>query len=252
MSAAMNARLGPYELNSIITGDARKLIKGLPDSSIDVVITDPPYTAQVHSGARSSKTGIDNPMIDFPPIDDKALYECFSEVGRVIKRWVVATMDWQHIALFEKNPPPGLRFVRFGIWRKRNGAPQFTGDRPATGWEGICIMHKAGGSMHWSGGGRDSVFDIPRINATFNQTEKPIKLIRQFVELFSEPGEVILDPFAGSGTTGIACVELGRGFVGFEIDPDMAECARQRMQSAPLPLFILEPQQQQMQIEIAA
>jgi site-specific DNA-methyltransferase (adenine-specific) len=62
-----------------------------------------------------------------------------------------------------------------------------------------------------------------------HSTEKPIALMLELVRLFTDPGELVIDPFAGSGTTGVACVRLGRRFAGAELDPAMAKIARERL-----------------------
>ena len=72
-------------------------------------------------------------------------------------------------------------------------------------------------------GGKDAV--PTRIHAT----QKPLKLMRELVELFTEPGELVLDAFAGSGTTGVACKLLGRRFVGFEQDEEIYATAQRRI-----------------------
>src|SRR5690606_30919467 len=112
---------------------------------------------------------------------------------------------------------------RSGIWIKPNGQPQLTGDRPGMGYESIAIAHAPGRST-WNGGGRHGVWSFP-VDANFSRvkrdhpTQKPLGLMEALVRDFTDAGETILDPFAGSGTTGVACKRLGRGFIGFERDP---------------------------------
>lgn len=67
---------------------------------------------------------------------------------------------------------------------------------------------------------------------TIHPTQKPTKLIRAWVENSSQPGDLILDPFCGSGTTGVACIQTGRRFIGIEIDPTYADIARARIAKA--------------------
>jgi site-specific DNA-methyltransferase (adenine-specific) len=156
----------PYYSHAGITiyhGDCREILPTL--SPVDCVLTDPPYAAETHTGARTAarqagdyhkqNAGV---LIDFAAFTEADQRECFTAIAPLARRWVVSFMDWRHIYHFEHSPPPGLRFVRFGLWVKGNGAPQFTGDRPATGWEGIAIMHKVGGRMRWNGGGSPGVW----------------------------------------------------------------------------------------------
>lgn len=148
-------------------------------------------------------------------------------------------MDFRHVARLELRPPEGMRFIRVGAWVKNNGAPQFTGDRPAQGFEAIAIMHREGERLRWNGGGRRGVWitDVERNNG--HPTPKPLALIQDWIRLFSDPAETILDPFMGSGTTGVACANLGRKFIGIEIDEryfDIA-CHRIHEESRQINLF---------------
>jgi site-specific DNA-methyltransferase (adenine-specific) len=67
---------------------------------------------------------------------------------------------------------------------------------------------------------------------TGHPSQKPIRLLRVLVSNFTNPTDTILDPFMGSGTTGVACAQLGRKFIGIEIDPDYFEIARKRIETA--------------------
>ena len=125
--------------------------------------------------------------------------------------------------------------VRFGIWRKPDGAPQFTGDRPGMGWEGIAICHREG-KKSWNGGGHHAFWEFSCSRGTGHPTEKPIKLYHEFVRLFSDKNDLILDPFMGSGTTLVAAKNLNRRAVGIEINERYCEIAAERLSQEVLPL----------------
>jgi site-specific DNA-methyltransferase (adenine-specific) len=216
---------------TIYHGDCREILPHL--GQVDLVLTDPPYSSEFHAGARSMNS-MEESFIDFESVLDAAWLD---EVAPLARRWVVATMDWRHIAELAKGPPANLRFVRFGVWAKPNGAPQFTGDRPGPGWEGIAFLHREGGRMQWNGGGRSSVFTTPRVNGE-HPTEKPIKLYRDFVSLFSNPGETVLDPFMGSGTALRAAKDCGRKAIGIELEERYCEIAAKRLSQMVLPLQV--------------
>lgn len=249
----------PYYERAGITiyhGDCREILPEI--GPVDHVITDPPYGAGVHAGARtlgSLKQPSKRPpageswgvpgisadvLIDFPPIDMEALREVFQVTSAITRRWTVSFMDWVHIAAIATEPPPGLRFVRFGIWDKPNGAPQFTGDRPGTGWEGIAILHKAGGRMKWNGGGRRAVFRENVVHGE-HKTAKPPRLLAELLCLFSDEGETILDPFMGSGTTLRAAKDLGRKAIGIEIEERYCEIAARRLEQEVLGTGLVPP-----------
>lgn len=232
-----------YERNGIVIlhGDCRDILPQL--EQVDHVITDPPYAAETHEGARTDGpqgegTAI---LIDFASFTETDIRNAFTLAAPLVRRWAVSFMDWRHVAAMEKCPPAGLRFVRFGIWYKPNGAPQFTGDRPSTGWEALAFMHRDECRLSWNGGGRHGVFIEPKVN-TEHPTGKPVTLVSQLIELFTDPGETILDPFMGSGTTLVAAKKLGRKAIGIEISQDYCRIAKERLEATPEPLFVLPPE----------
>jgi hypothetical protein len=100
-----------------------------------VIITDPPYGNHVHDKHLSSVA--DRQKLGFDSIDRDSLCELASLWCNISNGWVVFTCDWAYVPFL-----PNL--VRFGVWIKPNGAPQFTGDRPGTGWEAVAILHRPG------------------------------------------------------------------------------------------------------------
>lgn len=227
--------------------DNRDVLPYWAERSVDLVLTDPPFAEWTHVGARTNPEtsegrwieGGNEPqsMISFSSITDRELSCAFDRLGYIARRWVISNMDWRHYAEMERLPPAFLRPVRMGVWDKPNGAPQFTGDRPATGWEAIGIFHRMehwrektngrrfaeGGRMAWNGGGHRAVWRFNKINDPFNPTAKPPELIAHLLELFSNPGDLVLDPFAGVGTTLLCARAAGRYAVG--IEKDEAQCA---------------------------
>ena len=230
----------PYYQDDSVTiyhGDCREILPLL--GPVDLVLTDPPYGKQTHNGARTrigKIVHIENvPLIDFAATSVDNLREIFCSI--VCSRWLVATMEWQHIAELERNPPTGWVFIRMGIWVKPNGAPQFSGDRPSMGWEGVGIFHRNNVKMRWNGGGKRAVWTYNAITSD-HPTEKPISLYREFVNLFSDLNGIILDPFMGSGTTLRAAKDLGRKAIGIEIEERYCEIAAKRMSQSVMELSI--------------
>jgi site-specific DNA-methyltransferase (adenine-specific) len=217
--------------------DCRDVLPTIAPGSVDLVLTDPPYSANTHTGARTRNDDDPGPLVDFAPITLPELRDIIAETAKINRAWFVSTMDWRHIAALSDAPPFGYRFIRFGVWVKPNGAPQFSGDRPGPGWEAIAFLHRAGAPMRWNGGGRSSVFTVPAV-ATGHPTGKPERLIRELIALFSNPGDTVLDPFMGSGTTLRAAKDLGRRAIGIEIDERYCEIAARRLQQAVLPLEV--------------
>jgi site-specific DNA-methyltransferase (adenine-specific) len=128
----------------------------------------------------------------------------------------------------------GAKPKRIGVWIKPDAMPQFTGDRPGMGYESIVFAH-APGRCRWNGGGRVGVFSHNKNSngggPSPHPTTKPVSLMLELLELFTDPDEVVLDPFAGSATTGVACLRLGRRFIGIEKDAGFYRTALERMQA---------------------
>ena len=223
----------PYYADDSVTlfhGDCLEVLAGMPERSVDCVITDPPYSEATHSGARTRTVGAESrDLVTFKEWRDEDLTMTLNEFGRIARRWVVATMDWRHVARLAEAPPPGLRFVRFAVWVKPNSTPQLTGDRPAPGWEAVACMHSSDSRLRWNGGGKRGVWTVNTINATDHPTAKPLPLVSDFVGLFSDPGETVLDPFAGSGTTLVAAKQAGRKAIGVELDEGYCEVIAKRL-----------------------
>lgn len=242
-SRTMETTLG--KKYTITNEDGFALLHRLADGSVDHIITDPPYSEQTHTGARTHGGDADqrgNALIDFTHFTDEQFIEFCTQAVRVARRWVVATCDWKHAALIKASTD--LPIIRVGIWLKRNGAPQFTGDRPGMGYETILIMHRPG-AMRWNGGGKHGVWDFPTItNGTVQKTQKPLALLRALVADFTDVGDLICDPFGGSFTSGVAALELDRFFIGCEIDADRFAKGAKRMeqQASRLSLFDLPPE----------
>lgn len=215
----------------MILGDCLEVLPELP--KVDAVVTDPPYgTAATHDKHLSSITLRNGePARQALGFEGISLAECVDMATlwtQLAARWVVFTCEWKYAHALDA---AGL-LVRLGIWRKPDGAPQFTGDRPGKGWEAIAICHQAG-RKRWNGGGKHAFYSHPKgQNTSGHPTGKPLGLLSELVSDFSDVGETILDPFMGSGTTGVACVQLGRKFIGIEREPKYFDIACKRIELA--------------------
>ena len=214
----------------LILGDCREVLPSIGE--VDHVITDPPYGEKTHKGARTGGNGHKDPssgkavLIDFDSLPDDEFYPLCEDLVKTARRWVVMSCEWRHAARLEESD----LLVRLGVWIKRNSAPQFTGDRPGVGWEAIACLHRKG-RKKWNGGGHHAVWDFPKTEGE-HPTQKPIALVLKWLEQFTDNQETILDPFMGSGTTGVACVNLGRKFIGIEREPKYFDIACRRIEQA--------------------
>lgn len=213
-------------------GDCRDVLPTL--GPVDHVITDPPYDARTHAGARSN--GDSFSRIDFAPLDVAVELPA---VLSAAQRWVLAFCTMEMIAIYRE--ASGEAWVRAGFWRRPDGAPQFTGDRPATPGDAIAIMH-APGKKRWNGKGRHAYWEVgvERVDRG-HPTQKPAGLMEALIADFTDPGDLILDPFAGSGTTGVAAKRLGRRAILIEREEKYCAVAARRLQQQALDLYTPEP-----------
>ena len=218
----------------MIHGDCLQVMPTL--GKVDHVICDPPYETEAHTKQRRSlkdatqKKGAANKgevravaaALPFAAIGQDERERASELMADLTSRWVVVFCQIEAVATWRGSlTTAGLDWVRGGVWVKPNGMPQFTGDRPGQGTECIAIAHPPG-RKRWNGGGRHAVWTVPLDHnaggggKAEHPTTKPLALMLRLVEDFTDPGELVLDPYAGSGTTGLACLRLGRRFIGIE------------------------------------
>lgn len=228
----------PYYQDDHVTlycGDSREVLASMADQSVDCVITDPPYTDRTHGMAKSNKgKGHGVKAIDFAAFTDDDLGSALAECGRVTRRWVVASLDYAHAFALEANTPLSLRVMRLGVWVKTNPMPQISADRPGQGWEAIAYLHRDDVKPAWNGGGRAGNFIAPVQQNEGHPTVKPLGMVTEWVEWFTGPGDTVLDPFAGSGTTLRAAVNTGRKAIGVELEERYCELIAKRLSQGVL------------------
>jgi len=199
-------------------------MRNIPDKSVDAVITDPPYDAMTHNGA------ILKTEIDFKPLSDVS--SLVMEFLRISKGWVIVFCSLEMLGDYKK--AAGESWVRGGFWDRVTNMPQLSGDRPAQAGEGVAIMHSPGRKV-WNGGGKSAIWRYP-VERGMKQhpTQKPLTMLKKLVMQFTQDDFTVIDPFMGSGTTGVACVKTGRNFIGIEIDDGYFRIAEKRIHDAEL------------------
>lgn len=214
-------------------GDCLEIMRTLPDKSVDAVITDPPY-AIMGGGASIAGKGIEEAF-------DTQFYEAWfreiaTEVYRVLKNdgamwW---TSDWRGAVAAEKAL---CRIGKYGLKMRLAGIGVW--DRGGLGmgyvlrktYECFCVAVMP----EWKRT-KTNEPDVWRIQWTpgdrknAHSAEKPVPLFVRAIELVG--GDTILDPFMGSGTTGVACIQTGRNFIGIEIDEGYYNIAKNRIEQA--------------------
>lgn len=222
----------------VAEGDNAEVLPTLADKSVAHVITDPPYEIDAHTNGRRVLHNGNNARVEAAPLSFAMITEpertwFARETVRLSAGWVLAFCQIEAVGKWrERFEEAGSKWRRGCVWVK-GGMPQLTGDRPAAGCEAAALVWAGRGRSRWHGGGRAGVWNHGHQSdgpaQRVHETQKPVSLMLELVELFTDPDEVVLDPFAGSGTTGVACLRLGRRFIGIERDARYAAIARERL-----------------------
>lgn len=247
----------PYYQDDAVTlyhGDCREVLASL--ESVDHVITDPPYSDYMHAksrqGCRPLSGSVSGGLYDAPANFNRVKEFGFESltgelrrdvavnIERLCKRWALVFSDVESSHFWRNDlTETGMDYCRTGAWIKINATPQFTGDRPAAGFESITICH-AKGRKKWNGGGTHAVWSHAIVlnrsgkDPRLHTTQKPEPLMLELVSLFTDAGETILDPFMGSGTTLAAAKRLGRKAIGVEMQERYCEIAACRISQGTL------------------
>jgi site-specific DNA-methyltransferase (adenine-specific) len=221
----------PY-LNEPTNADWRDVVKQLPSSCVDLVVTDPPYGMSYQSNMRKEKhkkiVGDDN--LDW-------LGGWVKELKRVCKdeAHLYIFCSWHNIDKFKAEVGACFKVKNILIWEKNNtGMGDLEGDY-APKYE--MILFCSNGQKKLNGGRDSNILKARRTGNENHPTEKPVNLIRYFIEKSSNKGDVVLDTFAGSFSTAKAAKETGRDFLCFEIDADYCVKARQLLMGVAPSLF---------------
>lgn len=210
---------------TLYQGDCLEILPTLGE--VDAVITDPPYDHRTHSRARSLKSGGSDIPIDFMHLENMDHLELLFSVS---KGWVIAFCSLEQLGAYQSQAGD-RRWMRAAVWDRPDGTPQISGDRPGQGAEGIAVMHSRETKPAWFGGGQRGCWRFPRNKDSFGHpTVKPLPLMEKLVDLFCDG--LVLDPYMGSGTTGVACANLGRTFIGVEKEPKYFDIACRRIDAA--------------------
>jgi site-specific DNA-methyltransferase (adenine-specific) len=223
----------------LYNADCREVLPAL--GKIKHFVFDPPYEASLHASKNSLRgrvrvdSGPDLRGLDFAPIDDIRAH-VIELVQQAAEGWVLAFCTIEGVAKWaDVINASSLKYKRARIWIKPDSTPQLNGQGPAQGAE--CFVAAWGGRGHakWNSGGKRGVY-THCVNGHHRHgehpTEKPTSLMRELLLDFTDCNDLVCDPFMGSGTTGVACVKLGRKFIGIEIDPKYFDIACRRISDA--------------------
>lgn len=216
------------EKNRIICGDAAELLKEIPDGSVDLVITDPPYGIHYKSGrAKVPKGYIKNDNLkDVRKIWRKVIPELIRTMKKDSEIYWFSTLGrnpaFVHNWLEFNRYKPKIKIKNVIIWDK--GYPGLGWDwRPQ--YEVIFQVIKGKGINKSDNRKRSNILRVKKIipNKFEHPTPKPVDLILKILTEKSDEGDLVLDPFMGGGSVAVACNKAKRKFIGFEIEKKWVE-----------------------------
>jgi site-specific DNA-methyltransferase (adenine-specific) len=208
-------------------GDCLEVMKSLPDGSVDAVVTDPPYgvTYQSNMGVGPGTIPITN---DGTRLSLRLYRGLIPMIRATHILWFTRWDAWPDVweILGQNFPVRGLL-----VWEK--GSP---GMGDLKHWGPSYELIASAGTGHLRGKRDGSVLHYNTVppRDRNHPTEKPVELLKYLIEKITDAGDTVLDPFMGSGTTGVACVQTGRNFIGIEIDPGYFAIAQKRIAEAQL------------------
>lgn len=261
--------LGNFELNKIHQGDCIELLKKLPDNSIDLIFADPPYNLQLNGELyRPNQSKVDAVTDEWDKFASKEEYDQFSlqwlqECHRVLKNtgsiWVIGTYhNIFRVGTIMQNI--GFWLLNDIVWIKTNPMPNFKGTRFNNAHETLIWSTKSPKSNYTFHYHSMKVMNddiqmrsdwlipicsgVERIKVNGHKahsTQKPEELLRRVILSTSNPEDIVLDPFSGSGTTAAVAKSLGRQYIAFEREAFYIKIANDRLSKiTPIESNLLE------------
>lgn len=212
-------------------GDCLELMKDIKDKSIDLIVTDPPYLINYKTNRRKDKTH------DFCTVinnDDNydMIHKYINECYRILKDNTAIYMfcNCDRVDYFKQElEKAGFKIKKMIIWVKNNHT---AGDLKAQFGKQYEILFLANkGRCLFNGKRLTDVWYFDKVvgTAQLHQNQKPVNIIKQCIEKHSKENDIVFDGFMGSGTTGVACVNTNRNFIGIELDEKYFNIAKERI-----------------------
>ena len=220
--------------------DAFVKIKEIPDSSIDLILTDPPYNLGAYSTGNMKfawRKEINNDLAEWDQKDfcPSILKEDFIRILKPMGN-IFVFCSYNLIGKWHETFDPLFDTFQFFVWHKINPVPKFRKAGFLNSCELIVCMWNKGHT--WNFGKQSEMhnfFESPvcrtpeRLKEPNHPAQKPVKLLAHLLKIASNEGDTILDPFMGVGSTGVAAVMNNRKFIGMELDEEYFKAAEKRI-----------------------
>lgn len=218
-------------------GDCLELMKDIPDGSVDLVLADPPYNiSRQNNFATMGRNGIEFGTWD----KGFNQFSWLDELPRILSKdgSVIIFNDWKNIGEIARYCERlGLVIKDLLRWKKSNPMPRNRDRRYITDFE--CAVWLTNAKAKWtfnrqSRNYQRPVFEVPAVSGKekVHPTQKPVKLLEELIKIHTDIGCMVLDPFMGSGSTGVACINTGRSFIGIELEQSFFNVAIDRIAKA--------------------
>lgn len=214
----------------LIQGDSRNVLKKLSDNSVDCIITDPPYGVEFDTAYRKEKPE----NIGSFKYDNSQIFLYFPAILFELKRILKSNSAfysfcrWDVIDHFKPLIERAFTIKNLLIWVKNNWSMGDLEGAYASQYE--CCFYSVLGKPQLNGARDTDILTFDRVSNArlLHSAQKPVDLIKFLIEKSTRKGDIILDPFLGSGTTMVACQQLQRSCIGIEIDPRYVEVTKKR------------------------
>ena len=220
------------ELNKIYNADCLEGMKHIPDGSVDLIVTDPPYLMNYKTKHRKDKTHRFNKVI-LNDDNEQLITDYVKECYRVLKDDTAMYLfcSSNKVDFFKRELEKTFNIKNMIIWVKNNHTAGDLQSAFGRKYEILFLVNK--GRRKFNGKRLTDIWEYPRVsgNSQLHQNQKPLELIIECIEKHSNVGDVVFDGFMGSGTTAIACMETGRNYIGFELDEYYFNVAQERIRN---------------------
>ena len=227
-------------MSRLVHQDCLTYMKVIPDKCIDLILTDPPYNIAQYSTGNIPLPGRDalnNDIADWDtiPLNPEALLEDFLRILKPDGNIFVFTSynmlgKWHEV--FDKE----FDTFQFFIWHKTNPAPKIYKNGFLNSCEMVICLWNKGHKWNFSNQKEmHNFYECPicmppeRLKNPKHPAQKPVRLLKHLISISTNPGDIVFDPFMGVGSSGVAAKELGREYIGCEIDKAYYDAACKRV-----------------------